>query len=75
METNLDNYSDRSIAYYAFESDPTEIETIPVFRMLNTDTGAHFYTANQSELDYIQNNISSFKMENQGEAVFYVPDL
>ena len=68
----LDNYSDRGIAYYAFESDPTEIETIPVFRMLNADTGAHFYTTNRNELDYIQDNLDNFNMENGGEAVFYV---
>ena len=71
----LDNYSDRGIAYYAFELDPTEIETIPVFRMLNTDTGAHFYSTNRNELDYIQDNLDNFNMENGGEAVFYVLDL
>ena len=71
----LDNYSDRNVAFYAFESEPTEIETIPVFRMLNTSTGAHFYTADQNELNYIQDNLNNFEMENQGEAVFYVPDL
>ena len=71
----LDNYSDRGIAYYAFELDPTEIETIPVFRMLNTDTGAHFYTTDRNELDYIQDNLDNFNMENGGEAVFYVLDL
>ena len=71
----LDNYSDRGIAYYAFELDPTEIETIPVFRMLNTDTGAHFYTTDRNELDYIQDNLDNFNMENRGEAVFYVLDF
>ena len=71
----FDNYSDGSIAYYAFESQPTEIETIPVFRMLNTSSNSHFYTTDQNELNYIRNNLSNFQMENQGEAVFYVLDL
>ncbi|MEO1340189.1 MAG: hypothetical protein AAFV28_03365 [Cyanobacteria bacterium J06635_13] len=74
MET-LDNYSNLGIAYYASESDPVDIETIPVFRMPNTDTNAHFYTTNTNELGAIQNNLDNFELENQGEAVFYVLDL
>ena len=34
IEDTLPNYNSEGIKYYAFESEPTEIDTIPVFRML-----------------------------------------
>ena len=75
IEENLPNYSPEGIKYYAFESKPEGIETIPVFRMLNTDTGSHLYTIEQSELNYIQDNLPNFSLENNGEATFHVFEL
>ena len=68
---NLDNYESQGIAYYAFETEPEDIETVPVYRLLNTDTGTHMLTSDRNEIDYIQNNLSNFDLENNSEAVFY----
>ena len=75
IEENLPNYNSEGIKYHAFESQPQGIETIPVFRLLNGDTGSHLYTIEQSELNYIQENLPNFSLENNGEAAFYVFEL
>ena len=75
IEENLPNYNFEGIKYHAFETQPEGIETIPVFRLLNSITGSHLYTIDQNELNYIQNNLPHFNMENNGEATFYVLDL
>lgn len=75
IEDTLANYNFEGIKYYAFESEPTEIDTIPVFRMLNNDTGSHLYTIDQNELNYIQENLPNFSFENNGNAVFHVFEL
>ena len=72
---NLDNYEAKGIAYYGFESEPVGIDTIPVYRMLNTQTDTHMYTADQAEVDYIQSNLDHFDLENKGEAVFYALEV
>jgi hypothetical protein len=33
---NLKNYNDEGVAYYAFDSQPENIDTVPLYRMLNT---------------------------------------
>ena len=75
IDDTLPNYNFEGIAYYAFESEITEIETIPVFRLLNNDSGSHFYTTEQNELDFIQENLPNFSLENNGNAVFHVLEL
>ena len=75
IEANLANYSPEGIKYYAFESEPQDIETIPVYRLLNSDSGSHLYTIDSNELSYIQDNLSNFTLENNGEATFYVLEL
>ena len=75
IEDTLANYNFEGIKYYAFESEPTEVETIPVFRMLNNDTGSHLYTIDQNELNYIQENLPNFSFENNGNAVYHVFEL
>ena len=75
IEANLANYSPEGIKYYAFESEPQNIETIPVYRLLNSDSGSHLYTIDSNELSYIQDNLSNFTLENNGEATFHVLEL
>ena len=75
IEENLPNYNAEGIKYYAFETKPEGIETLPVFRLLNTDTGSHLYTIEPSELNYIQENLPNFSLENNGEATFHVFEL
>ena len=71
----LSNYNFEGIKYYAFDTEPTEIETIPVFRMLNSDSGSHLFTIDQNELNYIQEKLPNFSFENNGNAVFHVFEL
>lgn len=75
----IDNFSDYSfegIKYYAFESQPEEIATVPVYRMRNSSTGTHLFTINQKEVNFIQNNLPDYNFEgNKGGVVFHVFDL
>ena len=75
IQENLSNYNFEGIKYYAFENAPQELETIPVYRMLNNQSGAHLYSSSQKEIDYIQENLPYFSMENDGNAAFHVFDL
>lgn len=75
IEANLPNYSAEGVKYHAFEFEPADIETIPVYRMLNADSGSHLYTIDQNELNYIQENLPNFTLENNGEAAFHVFEL
>ena len=68
----LANYSFEGIKYYAFETEPANLDTIPVYRMLNNQSGAHLFTIDQNEIDSIQATLPHFTMENNGEAAFHV---
>ena len=73
----LDNYSLDESRYYAFEFEPENFETIPVYRMLNTDTGAHLFTVEQSELNNITTNLPNYEFESDNKGgvegvTFYV---
>lgn len=68
-------YSFEGIKYYAFESEPENLETIPVYRMLNTTSGAHLFSSDRNEISYIKENLPNFVMENNGNAAFYVFEL
>ena len=69
---NLPNYAFEDIKYYAFESEPENIETLPVYRMLNSNTGAHLFTVDQNEVNYIQANLPNFSLEGNNGVAFYV---
>ena len=75
IETTLDNYTYEGVAYYAFESEQDSIDTIPVYRMLNGDTGTHLFTADSNEITYIQNNLSNFTLEGNSGVAFYVMEI
>ena len=75
IETTLDNYSYEGVAYYAFESEHDSIDTIPVYRMLNGDTGTHLFTPNSDEVSHIQNNLSNFMLEGDSGVAFYVMEI
>ena len=40
--------------------------------MLNSDTGAHLFTIDQNEVNYIQKNLSNFSFEGNGGIAFHV---
>ena len=73
IRENLDNYSLEG-ELYGFESEPQNIETIPIYRMLNTDSGTHMYVEGD-ELARIQSNFDNFELEAKGEAAFYALDM
>ena len=75
IEANLSNYSAEGVKYHAFETKPANIETIPVYRLLNVDSGSHLYTIDQNELNYIQANLPNFTLENNGEPTYHVFEL
>ncbi len=75
IEQKLTNYSSEGVKYHAFEFEPAAIETIPVFRMLNSDSGSHLYTIDRNELNNIQANLPNYSLENNGNPVFHVFEL
>ena len=75
IQTTLSNYNFEGIEYYAFESPPEDIETIPVFRLINSQSNSHLFTVDQNEINYIQTNLPNFALENNGNAAFYVFEL
>ena len=75
IKNNLDNYSFEGIKYYAFKSEPENIDTIGVYRMLNTQSGAHLFSTDLNEIGYIQENMTHFSMENNGNPAFHVFEL
>ena len=75
IETSLDNYSFEGIAYYAFESEQQGIDTIPVYRMLNGDTGTHLFSTDSNEIGHIQDNLPNFSLEGDNGVAFYVLEI
>ena len=69
---NLSGLDFEDIAYYAFASEPSNIETIPLYRMLNTQTSTHLFTADTNEFDYLRANQPQFQIEGNGGVTFYV---
>jgi hypothetical protein len=69
---NLKNYNDEGVAYYAFESQPENIDTVPLYRMLNTQSGAHLFTTSRNEFDTIQETLPNFQAEGNEGVAFYV---
>ena len=72
---NLDNYQLEGTAYYAFEAEQASIETIPVYRMLNNETGTHLFTSDRNEFNYIQDNLSNFSAEANDGIAFHVMEI
>ena len=75
IQSNDFGYDFEGISYYAFTSQPAKIDTIPLYRMFNSQSGTHLYTVDNNELDYLQNNAPHFSLENNGEAAFYVLEV
>jgi hypothetical protein len=75
IEDNLSNYNYEGIKFYAFEEAQENIETVPVFRLLNSQSNSHMFTTDQTELKYIQDNIPNFSLEGDNGVAFYVLEL
>ena len=72
IQENLGNYNFEGIQYYAFETEPENLETVPVYRMLNQVTGTHLFTVDQNEVNFISENLSSFSFEGDSGVAFHV---
>ncbi|MEM8827730.1 MAG: hypothetical protein AAGE96_00045 [Cyanobacteria bacterium P01_G01_bin.19] len=72
----LDNYSFDGINYYAFESESQDIDTIPLYRMYNTQTGSHLFTTDANEFNTIKNSsdFAHFNVEGDAGVTYYVID-
>lgn len=75
IEDNLANYNFEGIKYYAFQEKPADMETIPIYRMLNSQSGAHLFTVDQNEINYIRQNLPNFSIEGSNGIAFYVFEL
>ncbi|MCC0179203.1 hypothetical protein I4641_19760 [Waterburya agarophytonicola K14] len=75
IQDTLEHYSFEGIKYYAFESQPENLETIPVYRMLNSSTGSHLFSSDRNEIENIQATLPDFSLENNGNPTFYVFEL
>ena len=79
IENNLSGRAGQDsygIEFYAFESeDATELPVIPVYRMLNSQSGTHYLTTSKDVATDLESNFSYFSMENNEEPVFYVFEL
>gem|GEM_PF-2805885 len=54
------------IAYYAIDPNEPPINSVPVYRFFNTDSGSHFFTIDEAEKNHIIANYDWFRYE--GEA-------
>lgn len=72
IRDNLSIFDFEDVAYYAFESEPVDIETVPLYRMLNTQTGTHLFTSDINEFNFLRDNQPQFQIEGNGGITFYV---
>ena len=73
IRDNLSAFSFENVAYYAFESEPTDIETIPLYRMLNTQTNTHLFTTDANEFKVLSETQPQFQIEgDNGGITFHV---
>lgn len=68
----LDNYNFEGEAYYAFAAESEIIETVPLYRMLNTQTGSHLFTIDRGEFNAILDTLPHFQAEGVGGVTFHV---
>jgi|GEM_PF-1520894 len=74
IEENFDNYTQESDSFSVFAVDQPELDTIPVYRFLDINTGAHFYTSSAAERETIENNFSNYNSEGEDGIAFYAFD-
>ena len=72
IRQNLSYFSFEDVAYYAFDSQPKNIDTIPLYRMFNTQTGSHLFTTDRNEFNVLSETQPQFQIEGNGGVTFYV---
>lgn len=63
IRQNPGSYNFENVAYYAFDSKPQNIETIPLYRMFNIQTGSHFFTTDTNEFNVLSQTQPNFRPE------------
>ena len=69
---NFDNYIFENEAYYAFAEQSEAVKTVPLYRMLNTQTGSHLFTTDANEFNTIKNDLPHFQVEGDEGVTFHV---
>ena len=72
---NSSDYIFEGAHFYAFDSPSGNSNTIPIYRMHDTQSGAYLYTSDLDEINSIRDNLSYFEMQNNGDPVFYAFEL
>ena len=74
IRANLGDRVFEGIAYYAFESPPEDINTIPLYQGLNSATGSFIYSTDSDDLDGFDNTIgtSDFDVTADDAIAYYV---
>lgn len=72
----LNNFSFDGVSYYAFAEEPQDIETVPLYRLHNTQTGSHLFTTDFNEFNTIANSsdFAHFNVEGNEGITYYVID-
>ena len=71
IEDNLGEFAFENVAFSAFASEIEEVETVPVYRFFEINTGVHLYTADETERTFIEDNLSNYSAE--GVAFYALP--
>ena len=74
LNEDLGSYVFEGISYYAFESQPEDIDTVPLYQMFNSDTESYVYSTNSEDLDGIRSSegLSPFDVEADDAIAYYV---
>ena len=72
---NLDNYDFEGTAFYALAEATPELNTVPLYRLLNQSNGTHLFTSDRQELNYVRNNLDNFVSEGNDGVAFHVFEL
>ncbi|MDJ0568830.1 MAG: Calx-beta domain-containing protein [Pleurocapsa sp. MO_192.B19] len=69
VEDNLDNYELENPSYASINPENLD-NAAEIYRFFNSTTGGHFYTANETERDFIIDNLDDFVFEDIAFSAF-----
>jgi len=74
IRADLGDYVFEGISYYAFESQPENIDTVPLYQTFNSATESYVYSTNSDDLNGIANSTatSQFDIEADDAIAYYV---
>lgn len=69
VEDNLDNYEQENPSYASVNPENLD-NAAEIYRFFNSTTGGHFYTANETERDFVIDNLDDFVFEDLAFSAF-----